>query len=64
MVEDIRGFLLTVGVPESESLPMAQLLDKRAQQLASERSQSYEEALGHLIALMKQGWAAKQRGMS
>jgi hypothetical protein len=37
---------------------MAAQLDKRAKQLAEQKSRSYEEALAHLLALMKQGWAA------
>ena len=63
-IEEIRDFLLEVGAPPSEALTMARLLDKRARQLQAERGKSYEETLAHLIALLKQGWSAKQRGMS
>jgi hypothetical protein len=38
---------------------MAAQLDKRAQQLSAAKSQSYEEALAHLLSLMSQGWAAQ-----
>jgi hypothetical protein len=38
---------------------MAAQLDKRARQLAAEKNHSYEEALTHLLNLMKQGWAAQ-----
>jgi hypothetical protein len=37
---------------------MAAQLDKRARQLAGQKGRSYEEALAHLLTLMKQGWAA------
>lgn len=39
-------------------------LDKRAQQLAAQKGRTYEEALAHLLSLMKQGWAAKEKGWS
>ncbi len=42
---------------------MAAQLDKRARQLAEAKGRSYEEALTHLLALMKQGWSAKERGL-
>jgi hypothetical protein len=31
--------------------------------LAEEKSRSYEEALTHLLTLMRQGWAAKEKGL-
>ena len=36
---------------------MARQLDKRARQLADQKGRTYEEALLHLLSLMKQGWA-------
>ena len=42
---------------------MAGQLDKRAHQLAPEKNRNYEDALAHLIQLMRQGWAAKERGL-
>jgi hypothetical protein len=42
---------------------MAAQLDKRARQLAAEKNRSYDEALTHLLSLMRQGWSAKERGV-
>jgi len=42
---------------------MATQLDKRARQLAERKGRSYEEALTHLLTLVKQGWAAKEKGV-
>ena len=54
--------LVALGCPVENSADMARQLDKRAHQLASEKNKSYEEALKHLLTLMKQGWAAKEKG--
>ena len=40
---------------------MATQLDKRARQLAAQKNKTYEEAMSHLLGLMKQGWAAQGR---
>jgi thioredoxin-like negative regulator of GroEL len=40
---------------------MAAQLDKRARQLAAQQDRSYDEALAHLLGLMRQGWAAKDK---
>lgn len=53
--------LVALGCPADKAEEMAQQLDKRAHQLAKEKNQSYEEALQHLLGLMRQGWAAQQR---
>ena len=42
---------------------MAAQLDKRAKQLAAEKNRTYDEALEHLLKLMAQGWAAKEKGV-
>jgi len=42
---------------------MAAQLDRRARQLAAEKGKTHEEAMAHLLELMKQGWAAKQKGI-
>lgn len=55
--------LVATGCPPEKAGEMAAQLDKRARQLATERDQSYEQALAHLLGLMRQGWAAKARGM-
>jgi hypothetical protein len=39
---------------------MAAQLDKRARQLAKQKGRSRDEALQHLLTLMKQGWAARR----
>jgi hypothetical protein len=61
-VEELARALVGLGCPEEKSLEMAQQLDKRARQLSSERSQSYEQSMTHLLNLMRQGWAAKAQG--
>ena len=55
--------LVSVGCPENRSQLMASQLDKRARQLAADKQRSYEDALLHLMRLMQQGWAAKDRGL-
>lgn len=59
---ELAQLLVALGCPADKSAEMAVQLDKRAQQLAEEKGRSYEEALAHLLALMKQGWAAKEKG--
>ena len=61
--EDLARALVGLGCPEEKSLEMARQLDKRARQLSSERNQSYDESLTHLLKLMRQGWAAQARGL-
>ncbi|MDB6122961.1 MAG: hypothetical protein JWQ71_1954 [Pedosphaera sp.] len=55
--------LVSLGCPPEKSLEMAAQLDKRAKQLVEQKSKTYEEAMGHLLNLMKQGWAAKEKGI-
>lgn len=62
-VEDLARALVGLGCPAEKSLEMARQLDKRAQQLASERKQTYEESLTYLLKLMQQGWAAQSKGL-
>jgi hypothetical protein len=52
--------LVALGCPSEKSSEMAAQLDKRAKQLAAEKNRSYDEALKHLLTLMKQGWAANK----
>ncbi|HSY19848.1 MAG TPA: hypothetical protein VK815_16010 [Candidatus Acidoferrales bacterium] len=54
--------LVALGCPADKSAEMAAQLDKRAHQLAAEKGGSYEDALKHLLTLMRQGWAAKAKG--
>jgi len=55
--------LVALGCPAGKSAEMAAQLDKRARQLAAEKGRSYEEALKHLLTLMKQGWSAREKGL-
>ena len=54
--------LVAMGCPKEKSLEMAEQLLRRAQQLAAQKNKTTEEALAHLLNLMKQGWAAKEKG--
>ena len=60
---ELSQFLITIGCPADKSVEMARQLDKRAQQLSASQGRSYEEAMAHLLRLMKEGWAAKERGL-
>jgi hypothetical protein len=55
--------LAALGCPAERVHEMAAQLDKRAHQLALEKNRSYEDALTHLLTLMRQGWAAKEKGL-
>lgn len=59
----LAAVLVAMGCPQDKSLDMALQLDKRARQLSTTTGRSYEEALKHLLTLMRQGWAAKERGL-
>lgn len=59
---ELAQVLVAFGCPPDKSAEMAAQLDRRAQQLAAEKGRTYEEALTHLLTLMKQGWAAKEKG--
>jgi hypothetical protein len=61
-ISDIARILVALGCPAEKSAEMAAQLDKRARQLAAEKNRSYDEALKHLLNLMKQGWAAQAKG--
>ena len=54
--------LVAMGCPREKSAEMAAQLDKRARQLSEANLSTYEQSMGHLLGLMKQGWAAKERG--
>jgi hypothetical protein len=60
---ELAAVLVSLGCPQDKSLVLAAQLDKRAQQLAKAKNKSHAEALAHLLSLMKQGWAAKERGL-
>jgi hypothetical protein len=61
-IAQLAQVLVALGCPAEKSAEMAAQLDKRACQLAAEKGRSYEEALQHLLTLMKQGWAAQNKG--
>ena len=61
--EQLAAVLAQMGCPKEKTLEMARSLDKRARQLADENSRPHEEALAHLLSLMRQGWAARERGL-
>lgn len=61
---ELAPILVSLGCPGEKSSEMAAQLDKRAQQLAAQKNKTYEEALAHLLNLMKQGWAAQEKGIS
>jgi len=59
---ELAQVLVALGCPTDKSSEMAKQLDKRAHQLANTKGRTYEEALAHLLGLMQQGWAAKEKG--
>ncbi len=62
-LQELAAVLIRLGCPQAEAAEMAAQLDKRARQLAEQKGRSYDEALAHLLELMRQGWAAKERGL-
>ena len=58
---ELAKVLVALGCPAEKSAEMAAQLDKRARQLAEQKGRSYEEALQHLLHLMRQGWSAQGR---
>ena len=57
----LAAALTALGCPPEKSAEMAAQLDKRARQLAEQKGRTYEEAMTHLLQLMRQGWSAKDR---
>jgi CxxC motif-containing protein (DUF1111 family) len=62
-LEKLAQLLEAMGCPASKSAEMAAQLDRRARQLSQQRDRPYEDALAHLLDLLRQGWAAKDRGL-
>jgi hypothetical protein len=62
-LSELAKALVAMGCPPEKSTEMTSQLDKRAKQLMELKGRSYDEALQHLLALMKQGWAAKEKGL-
>ncbi len=57
----LAQLLTAMGCPAEKAPDMAAQLDKRARQLSEAKGRPYDEALLHLLNLMKQGWAAQQK---
>jgi hypothetical protein len=62
-LKELAKILSALGCPPEKTDEMAAQLDKRAKKLAEQKNRSYEDALAHLLELMRQGWAAKEKGM-
>jgi len=61
--DELARALVNLGCPDARAGEMADQLDKRARQLVDSRGWTYERALLHLLGLMRQGWAARARGL-
>jgi hypothetical protein len=61
-IAQLAQVLVALGCPAEKSADMAAQLDKRARQLAEAKGGTYEDALKHLLTLMREGWAAKEKG--
>jgi len=62
-VSDLANSLISIGCPPDKSQEMASQLIKRAHQLAKRKNKTFEQALAHLLDMMRRGWSAKERGM-
>jgi hypothetical protein len=62
-MHELASLLVSMGCPQDKSVEMAAQLEKRARQLSERTGRTYEEAMAHLLKLMKQGWAAKEKGL-
>jgi FtsZ-binding cell division protein ZapB len=62
-ISELAKQLTALGCPSEKSAEMAAQLDKRARQFTEQKGRSYEEALQHLLGLMRQGWSAKEKGL-
>lgn len=60
-LSELASLLTALGCPVEKSEKMAAQLDRRARQLAGQKGRSYDQALAHLLNLMRQGWAAMER---
>ena len=52
-LEELAAVLAGLGCPPAKSTAMAAQLDKRARQLADQKGRSYDDALVHLLGLMR-----------
>ena len=58
-IAQLAQVMVALGCPADKAPEMAAQLDKRARQLAETTGRTDEDALKHLLGLMKQGWAAQ-----
>ncbi len=59
----LAELLVKWGCPAEKTPEMAVMLEKRARQLSNQTGRPYADALRHLLSLMRQGWAAKDKGL-
>ena len=59
---ELAKLLVALGCPAEKSTEMAAQLEKRARQLAEQKSRTYDEALNHLLTLWRQGQASQKNG--
>jgi len=59
-LDSLARALAALGCPPGRCAEMAAQLDRRARQLAARTGRTYAEARAHLLALMRQGWAARR----
>jgi hypothetical protein len=62
-LDELAQVLAALGCPAEKTSVLALQLDKRARQLAVTKGRTYEEAVAHLLELMRQGWAAQEKGL-
>jgi hypothetical protein len=62
--EELARLLELAGCPPAKCAELAAQMEKRAQQLAEQTGRNHDEALAHLLNLLKQGWAAQERARS
>ena len=53
-LQQLAQLLVQLGCPPDKTPEMAAQLDKRATQLAAAKGRTHEEALAHLLTLLKQ----------
>jgi hypothetical protein len=60
-ISELAKVLVALGCPADRCPEMAAQMDKRAKQLAKQKGRTYDEALNHLLALMRQGQEAQRK---
>jgi hypothetical protein len=60
-ISELAKVLAALGCPADRCAEMAAQLDKRAKQLAEQKGRTYDEALKHLLALMRQGQESQRK---